>query len=169
MLSWWPGGLGEGQSCPSKDSSHIVWVWCVAWALGLCWHTDRALWVLGYKLSYSFGEGHAYYRRLCYIIIPPDPIGILQCSFGASSVLLVPITTCEFIIPKEKKKISPNSLVFCQLLKHLDPWQPAAPFLLLFFLFFMKRNPDIYLEGSLQLFIKEKEHYLCNIIDAGPW
>lgn len=122
-------------------------------ALGVCAVS------IGLHLSSSFGEGHTHYRRLCYIIIPPDPIGVLQYSFGASSVLLVPITTCEFIIPKrrEKKKkvkISPNSLVFCQLLKHSDPWQPAAPFLLLFSLFFMKRSPCIHLGGSLELFIK---------------
>lgn len=122
-------------------------------ALGVCAVS------IGLHLSSSFGEGHTHYRRLCYIIIPPDPIGVLQYSFGASSVLLVPITTCEFIIPKrrEKKKkvkISPNSLVFCQLLKHSDPWQPAAPFLLLFSLFFMKRSPRIHLGGSLELFIK---------------
>lgn len=166
MLSWWPGGLGEGQSCPSKDSSHIVWVWCVAWALGSCWHTDRALWVLGYKLSYSFGEGHAYYRRLCYIIIPPDPIGILQCSFGASSVLLVPITTCEFIIPKEKKKNQPKFSCLLSATEAFGSLAACRSFSPPLFLVFHEKKSRHILRRVITIIYKGKrvlpmQHYRC--------
>lgn len=90
-------------------------------ALGVCAVS------IGLHLSSSFGEGHTHYRRLCYIIIPPDPIGVLQYSFGASSVLLVPITTCEFIIPKRReKKKSENQPKFSCLLSATEAFGSLA-------------------------------------------
>lgn len=159
-----------------KYPSHIVLVWCVARAMASCWHTDRALRVLGYKLSYNFGENHAYYRRLYYIIIPPDPIDILQCSFGASSVLLVPITTCEFIIPKllflKKKKEKENQPKFSCLLSATEAFGSLAAcrfFSPPLFLVFHEKKSRHILRRVIRIICKEKAYYLCSIIDAGPW
>lgn len=157
-------GWEGARAAPSSHPSHIVLVWCVAWALASCWHPDRALRVLGYKLSYNFGEIHAYYRRLCYIIIPPDPIDILRCSFGASSVLLVPITTCEFIIPKLpffflKKKHQKNQPKFSCLLSATEAFGSLAACLFFsppLFLVFHEKKSRHTLRRVIIIIFKEK-------------
>lgn len=167
------GGLGEGQSRHQAPQPHSFGLMCCTGygfvlAHRPCTASIRLQIVIQFWWKPCILQTSVlhYYPSRSYRHSSVLLWGII-CAASSHNNLWIHHSKAAFL--KKKKKISPNSLVFCQLLKHSDPWQPAASFLLLFFLFFMKRNPGIYLEGSLELFVKKKTYYLCSIIDAGPW
>lgn len=107
--------LSEGQIQAPKQPSQAVGV-CSLVALGACPTTCQ--------LPNCYGI-LVHPRRLHPIIIHPDPRGILQCSSGASSVLPVPITTCEFIIPKLPSFFPPSFLFFFYPLIEIKNQNPS--------------------------------------------